>query len=143
MLHSTDMVCGQPRPTTASTLSTTGSDCFIPTIGGTAGARSVCIFPFNYRGITYTGCSSVDNGGVPWCYTSFNYENDHLWGNCGGMSPFPLTHPHCCQVYSVLFSCCPSPPQSREPKSISLVALLVELFHACISFTRSSAGPHC
>ncbi len=80
----TEIICGQPRPTTASPATTTGSDCFIPTRGGTARSESVCIFPFEYKGVIYTGCSVVDNNGVPWCYTSYDYRNDHLWGNCGG-----------------------------------------------------------
>ena len=78
------LVCGQPRPTTASMLTTTEGGCWMPTYGGTAGVRSVCVFPFSYRGVTYTGCSTVDNDGYPWCYTSYDYETDHLWGNCQG-----------------------------------------------------------
>ncbi len=79
------MVCGKDRPTTASTLSTTPNDCWIPTYGGTAVQQSVCVLPFSYRGVTYTGCTTVDNSGYPWCYTSVNYENDHIWGNCQGI----------------------------------------------------------
>ena len=29
-----------------------------------------CVFPFIYKGTTYTGCTDVDNGGVPWCATT-------------------------------------------------------------------------
>ena len=82
-------VCDQPRPTTQAPMTTTGRDCYIPTIGGTAETPSACVFPFSYKGVTYTGCSTVDNSGYPWCYTSYNYREDHLWGNCRGMSEPP------------------------------------------------------
>ena len=50
-----------------------------------------CIFPFIYRGVKYSGCTTVDNGEVPWCSTvtdkDGNYidhpSNFHTWGNCG------------------------------------------------------------
>ena len=78
-----DVVCGVPRPTRAGQGTTTNSGCWIPTYAGTAG-KSVCVFPFTYKGVSYTGCSTVDNDGYPWCYTSYNYANDHLWGICQG-----------------------------------------------------------
>ncbi len=85
-----ELVCGQPRPTTVTTGTTTGSDCWIPTVGGTS-IQGVCVFPFSYKGVTYTGCSTVDNNGYPWCYTSDNYKNDHMWGNCQGMTHYLQT----------------------------------------------------
>ena len=85
MLTIVALVCDRPRPRSLAPQTTTRSDCFIPTHGGTAG-DSVCIFPFDYRGVTYYGCTTVDNNGDPWCYTSYDYKNDHLWSNCFGMS---------------------------------------------------------
>ena len=86
----TAVVCGEPRPTTVTPMTTTGSDCWIPTIGGSAYQPSVCTFPFEYRGTVYTGCTTRDNNGYAWCYTSYDYRNDHLWGNCEGMFVMPV-----------------------------------------------------
>ena len=82
-LSLTELVCGIPRPTTPNTATTTNENCYIETHGGTAG-DSRCIFPFNYKGDTYTGCTTEDNDNRPWCYTSYNYNKDHLWSNCLG-----------------------------------------------------------
>ena len=38
-----------------------------------------CVMPFPYQGKYYENCIDIDNGGVPWCYTST--EKKH-WGVC-------------------------------------------------------------
>ena len=45
-----------------------------------------CVFPFNYDGQTHQVCTDVDNGGIPWCSTQVDGNNNHVdgeWGNCG------------------------------------------------------------
>merc|ERR1712243_398603 len=42
-----------------------------------------CKFPFTYRGIKYRECTTVDNGGIPWCATTTHSNGDsNLWKNC-------------------------------------------------------------
>ena len=54
------------------------------TCGGSANGAP-CVFPFTYKGTTYTKCTSVDHSQA-WCRTSKKYANQ--WGNCdcGGTS---------------------------------------------------------
>nr|XP_040579601.1 serine-rich adhesin for platelets-like isoform X2 [Lepeophtheirus salmonis] len=42
-----------------------------------------CIFPFIYSGVSYNGCTDVENNGVEWCATSL-YANSEAqnYGNC-------------------------------------------------------------
>ena len=46
---------------------------------------TACVFPFFYKGVKYSGCTTVDNRETPWCSTltdgDVNYI-DHYWGNC-------------------------------------------------------------
>ena len=45
-----------------------------------------CVFPFNYDGQTYQACTDTDNGGIPWCSTQVDGNNNHVdgeWGTCG------------------------------------------------------------
>ena len=45
-----------------------------------------CVFPFTYDGQTYQACTDADNGGIPWCSTQVDGNNNHVdgeWGNCG------------------------------------------------------------
>ena len=51
-------------------------------LGNANGAR--CVFPFIYKGVTYTACTSIDHF-RNWCATTSNYDRDRLWGNCIGM----------------------------------------------------------
>merc|ERR1719348_2198362 len=49
-----------------------------PVVGGT------CVFPFTFRGVSYTGCTTAD-GGQPWCSTRVDSSGRHIqgnWGNC-------------------------------------------------------------
>ena len=48
--------------------------------------NSPCVFPFIYNNVKYAACTSVDNGGTPWCSTEVNGNGDYIdgkWGNCG------------------------------------------------------------
>lgn len=38
-----------------------------------------CESPLEYEGKRYDGCISMDNGGIPWCYTDHSKKK---WGNC-------------------------------------------------------------
>eukprot|EP01047_Picozoa_sp_COSAG01_P021106 COSAG01_NODE_1215_length_11206_cov_8.747096_5_plen_1561_part_00 len=49
------------------------------TCGGSAGTGAACSFPFDYQGVTYASCTSVNNHNQPWCYTS---STNSAWGNC-------------------------------------------------------------
>ena len=48
--------------------------------GATVAAGTACVFPFTYRNVTYTTCTTVRNDGVFWCSTTAEY--DKKWGNC-------------------------------------------------------------
>ena len=39
-----------------------------------------CVFPFIYKGTTYTECTDVDNSGVPWCATTTVCVNAPYFG---------------------------------------------------------------
>ena len=48
--------------------------------------NSPCVFPFIYNNVRYAACTSIDNGGTPWCSTEVNDNGDYIegkWGNCG------------------------------------------------------------
>jgi hypothetical protein len=47
-----------------------------PTCGGTADG-AMCLFPFHYGGTTYTECTTINNGNIPWCNTV-----NSKWGEC-------------------------------------------------------------
>ena len=49
------------------------------TTGGTTPEGSRCMFPFQYKGITYAHCTDVDHS-MEWCMT----DNKNTWGNCDG-----------------------------------------------------------
>merc|ERR1712039_263248 len=44
-------------------------------------AGYACIFPFNYKGKAYTGCTSVD-WPVPWCAVVTMGGANVAWGDC-------------------------------------------------------------
>ena len=56
--------------------------CYIPTYGGNAGGAS-CVFPFFYEGFIFGTCTKQDHDRL-WCATTRYYDEDKLWGNCGG-----------------------------------------------------------
>ena len=44
-----------------------------------------CVFPFSYKGIEYSACTTADNTGLPWCSTSLDHRGQYIngrWGNC-------------------------------------------------------------
>jgi len=60
-------------------------------------AHEPCIFPFKFRGVTYTGCTWVASDltdSKPWCSTMVNETGHHIggkgkWGNCAPGCPIP------------------------------------------------------
>lgn len=56
------------------------TDTTCVTSGGSVAAGTACSFPFVYLGVTYSSCTSIDNGGVPWCSTTTQFVG--FWGNC-------------------------------------------------------------
>ncbi|XP_062381919.1 uncharacterized protein LOC134069825 [Sardina pilchardus] len=74
-----------------------------PTVNGNANG-AVCVFPFKYKGISYSECTSIDSR-MPWCATTDNYARDRKWGVCtstgnptvngnanGAVCVFPFQH---------------------------------------------------
>ena len=59
----------------------TGNEC--NTYGG-SDPGSPCLFPFMSGEITYEGCTTVENGGVPWCATAYRSNSIIAigWSNC-------------------------------------------------------------
>ena len=49
--------------------------------GGT-GNGAACVFPFTYKGQSFSDCTRTDNAGSLWCATTANYGKDKKWGNC-------------------------------------------------------------
>ena len=49
------------------------------TTGGSAPEGTRCIFPFEYKEITYTDCTYVEHDQL-WCIT----DSSGNWGNCNG-----------------------------------------------------------
>jgi len=59
-------------------------------------AGSACVFPFNYMGISHTGCTTIDGDTTPWCSTQTDANNDHVpgvgaWGYCEESCPLQET----------------------------------------------------
>jgi len=49
-----------------------------------------CVFPFSYKGMEYSSCTTADNHGVPWCSTSTDHIGQYVngrWGNCQETCP--------------------------------------------------------
>ena len=55
----------------------TGTECYVKTTEG-----DCCVFPFIYRSKKYQSCTTVDNGNIPWCATTSNYDTDEMRGQC-------------------------------------------------------------
>ena len=65
-------------------------DCLIN--GGEGGDEpgKQCIFPFSYKGITYTECTTFENNGIHWCSTGVDTIGNYIegkWGNCNSKCP--------------------------------------------------------
>jgi len=77
-------------PTTGS-----GSGASCLTNDGPA-AGSACAFPFNFMGVSHTGCTTIDGDPTPWCSTLTDENNDHVsgvgaWGYCDASCPLQET----------------------------------------------------
>jgi len=51
----------------------------------TDATAEACVFPFSYKGIEYSACTTADNNGLPWCSTSLDHRGQYIngrWGNC-------------------------------------------------------------
>lgn len=46
------------------------------TTGGTATPGSACAFPFVYKGVEYSKCTTVDNGNTGWCSVEQTYVSE-------------------------------------------------------------------
>ena len=65
----------------------------------TDATKEPCVFPFSYKGIEYSTCTTADNNGLPWCSTSLDHRGQYIngrWGHCNldcdpgkSMSPSP------------------------------------------------------
>ena len=74
-----------------------------------------CVFPFIWNGVYYYGCTSVDNGGVPWCATQTLYDAyvPGYWGNCeegcpggsGNCIQLPMIQKSCLIIFSCFVLC--------------------------------------
>uniref|UniRef100_A0A8C7A7Y5 Epididymal sperm binding protein 1 n=1 Tax=Nothoprocta perdicaria TaxID=30464 RepID=A0A8C7A7Y5_NOTPE len=57
--------------------------------GFTTFSFSPCVFPFIYKGKTYTSCTKVDSSKeIPWCATTSNYDQNAKWKYCSGQPCF-------------------------------------------------------
>ena len=45
-------------------------------------SNGACIFPFEYYGVIYNGCTTA-GGYAPWCQTSVDETEEVWWGDCG------------------------------------------------------------
>ena len=56
---------------------------FVPrTCYGTANG-SACVFPFMYKGMVFTGCTTIESDNDPWCGTQSGEVQSHdQWGYC-------------------------------------------------------------
>lgn len=83
-----------PSPTSPPTLAPTGGVCrtsaSLP--AGSRGKGRACVFPFTYKGRTYTGCTDVDSDDGLWCSTKTDWWGNHVggegeWGTCVDRAP--------------------------------------------------------
>merc|ERR1712243_163512 len=64
----------------------TGSGASCITNDGPA-AGSACVFPFNFMGVSHSGCTTIDGDPRPWCSTQTDANDNHVsgieaWGYC-------------------------------------------------------------
>merc|ERR1711963_1112151 len=53
-------------------------------------------WPFNFMGVSHTGCTTIDGDPTPWCSTQTDENNDHVsgvgaWGYCDASCPLQET----------------------------------------------------
>jgi len=64
----------------SSTSSCSAESLSISSCTATSGQQ--CVFPFRYKGVVYTECTSIDQS-QPWCSTSVTSSGDHVTGSLG------------------------------------------------------------
>ena len=67
-----------------------GHGCVIIGGGGGEDPGKPCIFPFSYKGIEYTECTTIDNDRKHWCATKVDTNGSYIdgkWGNCNSICP--------------------------------------------------------
>ena len=53
-------------------------------------AGSACVFPFNFMGVSHSGCTTIDGDTTPWCSTQTDANDNHVpgaWGYCDAACP--------------------------------------------------------
>merc|ERR1712210_418983 len=91
----------------------TGSGASCITNDGPA-AGSACAFPFNYMGVSHSGCTTIDGDTTPWCSTQTDANDDHVsgvgaWGYCDASCPCSRDRCHhntCPCNHSCSWTCC-------------------------------------
>ncbi|XP_028415778.1 72 kDa type IV collagenase-like [Dendronephthya gigantea] len=71
----------------------TGATCEVKTTSG-----KCCVFPFYYRGIKYSACTTVANNNVFWCGITTYVVDVSTWENCatGATCEVKTTSGKCC-----------------------------------------------
>ena len=49
-----------------------------------------CVYPFTYKEITYTECTTFENNNTHWCSTEVDASGNYIdgkWGNCNAKCP--------------------------------------------------------
>ena len=50
------------------------------TVGGNSEVGP-CVFPFQYKNVSYNSCTTTDHN-RPWCSTTANHDRDGMWEEC-------------------------------------------------------------
>ncbi|XP_054848607.1 fibronectin-like [Eublepharis macularius] len=67
---------------------------FITAEGQRANNMGPCVFPFIYKGKTYSSCTTAgDSAGKLWCSLTSNYDEDSKWTYCDASDPQPCHFP--------------------------------------------------
>ena len=77
----------RPRPPPSNEVSPKGQQvCFVNTVSTEEKDPKICIFPFSFRGKTYTDCTTDHSTNkVEWCATEIKQDGEVLdgkWGDC-------------------------------------------------------------
>lgn len=85
-------VAGVPWCWMADTGTWGNCDCMTcTTVGGTAPEGTACTFPFTWRGVSHTECTTDDSdSGLPWCFVGAGLTQ---WGDCECNRPVPPPTP--------------------------------------------------
>jgi len=74
-----------------------GRTCFIE-----ENPMKLCMFPFEYKGVTYKTCTTVDNNNTNWCKTLWGgpvgWHDGEEWGTCGRGCPGETEDPTACST---------------------------------------------